>query len=448
MVDEFDPSDDEVSVVDEELVPTTESMADGEGAVGTRVGTDEEAGVHTDAEPERDDGLAYRPLHEAAVYDTIVDRSAENDAHGLIVRMAGQNKRVLELGCATGATTKVLQQTGCAVIAVEIDPDAAQIAEQFAERVIVSDLETLDIEAALGEDSFDVIIAADVLEHLRDPARILKGVLHHLRPGGEVLISIPNVTHADVRLSLLRGDFNYQWCGILDETHLRFFTRQTLAAFLADCGLTVMQWDRTVRAIGETEIEWKPVDDQLLEWVGAQEDADTYQFVLRAIEAAEGSHLAEAIEMRDAAWVEVMRLRPFEGAHGQLTERLALLQGDNDELADAVARLELRTAEMQARFDADESARVGLVELEALVGRDGATFVRTAADLETAATELKTTRRERDEFQASFDALAGIQEELAAVRRSESYRLGRALVSPLVTLRRMGRAWRRAKPGR
>ena len=55
-----------------------------------------------------------------------------------------------------------------------------------------------------------------------------------------MLLSIPNIAHADVRLSLLRGDFDYQWCGILDETHLRFFTRRTLEEFLADCGLVAL----------------------------------------------------------------------------------------------------------------------------------------------------------------------------------------------------------------
>ncbi len=73
-----------------------------------------------------------------------------------------------------------------------------------------------------------------------------------------MLLSIPNVAHADVRLSLLRGDFEYQWCGILDETHMRFFTRGALEAFLDDCGLVALAWDRTQRALGETEIEWRP----------------------------------------------------------------------------------------------------------------------------------------------------------------------------------------------
>ena len=102
------------------------------------------------APPAGDGSVAYAPLHDAFVYDTEVRAETENDAHARIVRMVEPGQRVLELGCATGSTTKVMQQMGCDVVAVEIDAGAAQIAEQFAERVIVGDLDTLDIDDALG----------------------------------------------------------------------------------------------------------------------------------------------------------------------------------------------------------------------------------------------------------------------------------------------------------
>ena len=65
-----------------------------------------------------------------------------------------------------------------------------------------------------------------------------------------MLLSIPNIAHADVRLALLRGDFDYQWCGILDETHLRFFTRRSLETFLARLRAGAAHWDRTQRPVG------------------------------------------------------------------------------------------------------------------------------------------------------------------------------------------------------
>ena len=135
----------------------------------------------------------------------------------------------------------------------------------------------------------------------------------HLRPEGEVLLSIPNIAHADVRLALLRGNFDYQWCGLLDETHLRFFTRRSLTTFLHDCGLAPLTWDRTQRAVGETEIEWVPIEDEgLVEWVAGQPDADTYQFIVRAAVAPDGSHLREVVDMLAGAWSEVSMLRARE----------------------------------------------------------------------------------------------------------------------------------------
>ena len=84
--------------------------------------------------------------------------------------MVGSGKRVLELGCATGSATKVFTEHDCAVTAIEIDPEAAQMAKEWADEVIVADLDSLDMRAVLGDQMFDVIVAADVLEHLKDPA--------------------------------------------------------------------------------------------------------------------------------------------------------------------------------------------------------------------------------------------------------------------------------------
>jgi 2-polyprenyl-3-methyl-5-hydroxy-6-metoxy-1,4-benzoquinol methylase len=365
-------------------------------------------------------GSGYEPLHDASVYDTDVDLEDDDGAHRLIVDFTGENKRVLELGCATGSTTKVLAQRGCQVVGIEVDGAAAALASQFCERVIVGDLDLLDVDDALGDDTFDVIIAADVLEHLRDPRRALMACVRHLRPGGEVLISIPNVAHADVRFALLRGDFNYQWCGILDETHMRFFTRRTFEEFLTSSGLVALQWDRTQRPIGQTEIEWRPVDERLLDEVADQPDADTYQFVVRAAAAAEGSHVRELGDRLDG-------LR----AAGDENKRL---RGDNARLVEALEKLELMVAELQAAA--------------ALSAEHQAEARALRAELRDAWDEVATVAGELDAYRTSFETLAGVQEELVAVRRSESYRVGNALLSPLVTARRVGRAWRRAKsPG-
>jgi 2-polyprenyl-3-methyl-5-hydroxy-6-metoxy-1,4-benzoquinol methylase len=343
----------------------------------------------------------YRP-HSADVYTA--DASLELGSHGIVLRMVGSGRRVLELGCAAGSVTKVFAERGCRVTAIEIDPDAAQLAKEWAEEVIVGDLDVLDLPAALGDATFDVIVAADVLEHLRDPARCLQACLERLAPEGEVVLSIPNVAHGDLRLALLQGEFEYRPVGLLDESHLRFFTRESLEQFLADNQLIALEWDRVEVGVGGSEITWdRSVDSSVLAWVIGQPDADTYQFVLRAAVAPEGGHLREVGDQRDAA------RRELAAASAALQEA----QQSNEVLRTQVAACE---AELETRRTAMEDLRA----------------------------TLSTTTRDRDEYKASFAQLAGVQDELVAARRSESYRLGNALLSPLVSTRRLLRAWKRA----
>jgi SAM-dependent methyltransferase len=92
---------------------------------------------------------------------------------------------------------------------------------------------------------FDYVLLADVLEHLQHPERVVAWTLRYLKPDGRLLISVPNVAHLYVRWKLLWGAFDYQDRGILDRTHLRFFTRKTFAAFIEDCGLACLEMHTT-----------------------------------------------------------------------------------------------------------------------------------------------------------------------------------------------------------
>jgi 2-polyprenyl-3-methyl-5-hydroxy-6-metoxy-1,4-benzoquinol methylase len=396
----------------------------------------------------------YEPIHDASVYDSPFDPLDENDAHGLVIRFTGENRRVLELGCATGSTTKVLVDRGCQVVGIELDAEAAQIAEQFAERVIVADLDLLDFDEALGDEMFDVILAADVLEHLRNPRRVMMACIEHLRPEGQVVLSIPNIAHGDARLALLRGDFDYQPYGLFDETHMRFFTRRTLTSFLEDCGLVALEWSRTQRPLGETEIDWRPPQvDALLEWVAGQPDADTYQFVIRAAAAPEGSHLRELnsrLQQLGQVTADNDRLQ------SRIEELTAHIEGLNARIADqevevlhatererqAAARID----ELQATIDVQHNRHAAeLASVRAEVAKLERQLKHTAEELHEVTMELHGVSTERDQYRSSFEALVGVQEELIALRRSETFRLGRALVAPAVTGRRIARAWHRSK---
>src|SRR5262249_11276316 len=118
------------------------------------------------------------------------------------------------------------------------DPERAAVAAAHCERLILADL---DRQLPTLGDRFDAIVYADVLEHLADPLRVLRELNASLAPGGQVVISIPNVAHLWVRLSLLAGRFEYRDRGILDRDHLRFFTQRSLQSLLTAAGLAIVR---------------------------------------------------------------------------------------------------------------------------------------------------------------------------------------------------------------
>ena len=209
-----------------------------------------------------------------------------DSSHNLVVGLVPPAARVLEFGCATGYMSGVLKsRLGCSVTGVEQSAEAAERARAHCERVIVGDAENLVYEELLGDTRFDVIIFADVLEHLRAPSVLLGRLRPFLVDGGCVVASIPNIAHGSVRLALLNGDFRYRATGLLDETHLRFFTREGIQDLFEEAGYVVTHWRRRRVEIGRTEIGLpaRPVPDAVWTWLATDSEATTYQFVVRAV---------------------------------------------------------------------------------------------------------------------------------------------------------------------
>ncbi len=218
------------------------------------------------------------------VYDQPIDLNAVNDSHAFMLKMIAPGSRVLEYGCATGRMTEIMRRMKCSVTGIEINPEAAKLARAHALAVHVIDLDAERVSQRLAGQTFDVLVFGDVLEHLRDPATVLRDALKLLAPDGSVVVSVPNMAHADVRLALLEGQVNYADWGLLDRTHLRWFTRDSLERFLSDAGLEVTEWRRTVRAVTESEVAYdrEAVPKALLQWLARQPEVTTYQFVVQA----------------------------------------------------------------------------------------------------------------------------------------------------------------------
>lgn len=151
----------------------------------------------------------------------------------------GQPKAILECGCAFGELGKHIKKSwDCTITGLELNPKAGEYLEKVYDKFYITDLEAFDVAALNAQ--FDCIIYADILEHLRDPKKILKKHLESLQKGGQVIISIPNIRNLKIIADLLvKGEWTYGDSGILDSTHYKFFTLKTLKQMLQECGLEV-----------------------------------------------------------------------------------------------------------------------------------------------------------------------------------------------------------------
>jgi 2-polyprenyl-3-methyl-5-hydroxy-6-metoxy-1,4-benzoquinol methylase len=183
--------------------------------------------------------LIYERKYDVRGEQYIHKKADPYSSHSQIIDWIDRERpaEVLEIGTATGYLSSEMVARGCAVTGIEQDPQMAELARPHCRELIVGDIETMEL-TSLGQ--FDAIIFGDVLEHLRDPRGVLEKMSGLLKPGGKILISLPNVANIWVRLNLLFGRFNYSRVGILDESHLRFFTLKTAKQLATDSGLDVV----------------------------------------------------------------------------------------------------------------------------------------------------------------------------------------------------------------
>ena len=179
-----------------------------------------------------------------ALYDDKEDEYFSKARIELIQYVPMESKKILEIGCGDGATGALLKLRipSSEVIGVEIAKRPAALAAKFLDAVHVGNVEDAEqFSLPYSEGHFDVLIAADVLEHLVDPWTTLKRLATLVEPNGRIVASIPNVQNWRVLLPLIfRGRWTYRESGLLDRTHLRFFTRITMVELLVHAGFDVV----------------------------------------------------------------------------------------------------------------------------------------------------------------------------------------------------------------
>jgi methionine biosynthesis protein MetW len=231
---------------------------------------------------------------DLSLYEVAIDLGNLNTSHALVADLVGPRKRVLDVGCWTGDLGRALASRGCTVSGLEVDPAAAEKAREVLDEVVVADLDVTTASSQFPESSFDVVIFADVLEHLKDPASVLADASRLLAPGGRVVISVPNITHGSVRLALLQGRWNYTQTGILDATHIRFFARAGLRELFRSAGMVCedLRGSLADPLVVEVDVDADRLPPGIVEWVRHEPDALVYQFVAAVRPATSDEELA------------------------------------------------------------------------------------------------------------------------------------------------------------
>jgi 2-polyprenyl-3-methyl-5-hydroxy-6-metoxy-1,4-benzoquinol methylase len=329
----------------------------------------------------------------ADIYDSPLDLANANDPRTLALRFIAPGKTVLELGPATGRVTRVLSERGCRVVAVERDGAMAPKLEPYCSRVIVGDVERLSLEEVFGEQRFDVILAGDFLEHLAHPLKLLQDLKRYLSEDGYIVASIPNIAHGSVRLSLLNGKFEYKDIGILDRTHLRFFTLDSILRLFADAGFAVVDVQRVHQdAFKEPYLDRSQLDEpelspELRRLIEDDLDAATVQFVVKAFPvnlSAAQLHVLLTLQGQ---------IQEKEKTAFQLEKTIENLEKT---LEDMRGRLEETIEDLRSALQERDGTVAGLKE-QIQILRNHIEDSRQQADLaRRTVTELQTTLRERE----------------------------------------------------
>ncbi len=214
------------------------------------------------------------------------------DIHGStaparVVRMVGANKRVLEIGAGPGSITRVLTGVNnCRVTALERDQSAIKKLASYCEKVIHADLNDPTWPQLIASSPvFDVLVCADVLEHVYDPSTVLTGITNFLGPDASLIVSLPHVGHSAIHACLYDSDFEYRDWGLLDKTHIRFFGLTNIAALFAGAGLKIIEAEFVTCEPEQTEFSnrWAKLPGTLKQALRTNPFGTVYQVVVRAV---------------------------------------------------------------------------------------------------------------------------------------------------------------------
>lgn len=297
-------------------------------------------------------------------YTYTFDPEADNNTATSIARFAllgGPD--VLDIGSGPAWVSRYLAgEHGRTVTCLDYDIDALRSLADTGLTAYEADLEAEGWDKPVAGQQFDVVIIADVLEHLREPGKVLERLREAslMREDGFVIISVPNASHQSVVAELLHGDFRYTEAGLLDETHVRWFTLENLTRMLERSGFVVDRVERTLRPMEHASLDRTlDISPELRREIRQLNDESmTYQFVVLARPDTAANRMAaqrDAFEADRAAWAEERR------------ELIALIRTHERDKARVVDQLKSEQEYMRREFAAGaRELETQLTKLESL----------------------------------------------------------------------------------
>lgn len=286
-------------------------------------------------------------------YDYAFEPDGDEWAARLLRRVPPGGGSVLELGPGPGAMTRVLLERGHRVTVVENDPEALEVLKALEVEVISGNLDSTDWLDAIAGRRFDVVLACDVLEHLRKPEEVLHRLSEFVAPMGRLVISVPNIAYAGVVAAMRNGIFDYSDKGQLDRTHVRFFTKRSIEKVLLDCGWTPRIWEANRVPVECSEFAWywsALSGEQRQALLAGWQDFDVYQWMVVVTPSVDASAW-ELIEARGVADKLRDDLRALTVVHQR--ERASLLDHQKafSEAKDIIGKLQFEIKELRAEVD-------------------------------------------------------------------------------------------------
>lgn len=245
----------------------------------------------------------------ATVYKNKVDPENSNDPRVITANTVREGSSVLDVGCACGDLGVVLhKKKKCKVTGLEYNPESIRIAMKTGcyENIYQIDLNNFNENSFYDNSAqFDHIVCGDVLEHINDPQSVLTALTKKLRAGGTLLISLPNIAHASIKMNLLIDDWTYTEVGILDKTHIKFFTRTSIPLFLAETGLIIKSMKYTVlnKAGTQPNKPWKKLPFAVKYFICKNPHSFVCQYVVEATPAPKEFYYGQLTEINEQMFI-------------------------------------------------------------------------------------------------------------------------------------------------